>query len=61
MTLNKIILNGILERNFEWNLYLFIYLTALFMAVKDENVEIVQLLLSNDKINVNIECIYNVC
>ena len=61
MTLNKIILNGILERNFEWNFDLFIYLTALFMAVKDENVEIVQLLLSNDKINVNIECIYNVC
>ena len=28
--------------------------TALYYAVKKENIEIIQLLLSNDKINVNI-------
>ena len=34
-------------------------MTALFMAVSKENVEIVKLLLSNDKIDVNILNISN--
>ena len=34
--------------------------TALFLAVENQNVEIVSLLLSNNKIDVNIKCIFTI-
>ena len=37
-----------------------IYNTALHMAVKKERIEIIKLLLSNDKIDVNFQGIFNI-
>ena len=38
---------------------IFFYETALYLAVENENIEIVKLLLSNDNINVNVGYIFN--
>ena len=40
------------------SIFLFFHKTALHVAVENKNYEIVQLLLSSDKINVNIPYIY---
>ena len=39
------------------NIHLYIYKTAIFLAVERENIEIVKLLLTNDKLDVNIQYI----
>lgn len=36
---------------------MFFYKTAFYVAVEKENIDIIKLLLSNDKIDVNIPCI----
>lgn len=35
------------------------YLTSLYLAVENENIEIIKLLLTNDKLNINILNISN--
>lgn len=51
--------NGIKNQIIQWDSkdYIF-YKTALFLAVEKENIDIVKVLLMNDKIDVNICNIY---
>lgn len=54
ITFQIIFINQILKWKIEWNFKHFIFnQTPLFTAIQWENVEIVKLLLSNDKIDVN--------
>ena len=48
------IYNDIQNHIFQWNLKKKNYKTALYLAVEKENIEIIKLLLNNDKIDVNI-------
>ena len=40
-------------------MYLIINKTSLYLAVENENIEIIKLLLSNDKVDPNIPTIFN--
>lgn len=44
---------------FGWNFYAIFHMTALHAAVEKGNLDIVNLLLQNDKLNVNILSILN--
>ena len=60
MEFKIISLNAINYYIFEWNFYIrWFYKTALFLAVEKENIEIVKLLLTNDKLDINIINILN--
>ena len=47
----NVIQNQIFERNFN---IIYIYRTALYTAVEKENIEIVKLLLTNEKLDINV-------
>ena len=44
----------IFKSNIWIELIFYIYKTALYLAVEKENIEIIKLLLSNDKLDINI-------
>ena len=59
MEFKIIFCNEILNHIFQWNFNkLIINLTALFLAVEKENIEIVKLLLTNDKLDINLGYIF---
>ena len=61
ITFKIISFNRIQNHIFQWNFnIIIIYKTALYLAVEKENIEIIKLLLTNDKLDINIINILNI-
>ena len=55
MIFKTIFFNVIQNHIFEWNFnIIYVCKTALYLAVEKENIEIVKLLLTNDKLDINL-------